>query len=187
MNNDTRNLMFSQKSDEWETPEEFVRGLEKSLGIEFDLDPCATTESAKCPKFFTIEDDGLNADWGDARHVFINPPYSDIASWVERALQQIRAKEGKMTVTFLIPARMDTKIVQGSLTKAMKVYFVKSRIKFHNEVLKTEKEAEGKEYKINSAPFPSVVMHFDYGSVVLNSLSPKFGRMDNSGKILERF
>ena len=53
---------FSSNSNEWATP----KGLFDILDEEFlfELDPCATKDNAKCPKFYTKEDDGLLQDWG---------------------------------------------------------------------------------------------------------------------------
>ncbi len=45
------------------TPQDFFDKLNKEFN--FDLDPCATKENAKCSKYFTKEIDGLKQDWGD--------------------------------------------------------------------------------------------------------------------------
>jgi site-specific DNA-methyltransferase (adenine-specific) len=48
------------------------------------LDPCATTENAKCERYFTREDDGLAEEW--TRRVFLNPPYGRaIRKWMRKA------------------------------------------------------------------------------------------------------
>lgn len=54
--------LFSSKSNEWGTPQEFYEELNKEFG--FTLDPCATDENHKCDKYFTQEMDGLKQDWG---------------------------------------------------------------------------------------------------------------------------
>lgn len=54
--------MFSSKSNEWSTPQKFFDELDNEF--DFNLDPCATHENAKCSKYFTMEDDGLLQDWG---------------------------------------------------------------------------------------------------------------------------
>lgn len=48
---------FSSNNNEWSTPQDFFNELNKEF--HFDLDPCATKESAKCAKYFTKEDDAL--------------------------------------------------------------------------------------------------------------------------------
>lgn len=55
------NALFSSSRDDWETPPDFFRKLDEEF--HFDLDPCALPATAKCPRFFTPEDDGLNRPW----------------------------------------------------------------------------------------------------------------------------
>lgn len=62
-----RALMFSAVNNAWCTPQDFFDELNKEFG--FTLDPCATEQSAKCAKFYTAIDDGLQQDWGGAGSV----------------------------------------------------------------------------------------------------------------------
>lgn len=55
-------VVFSNKSDEWETPQELFDELDAEF--HFDLDPCATVENAKCKTFYTLENNGLEHSWG---------------------------------------------------------------------------------------------------------------------------
>lgn len=48
-------LMFSSKTDLWETPQDFFDELNREF--HFTLDPCATPENAKCDKYYTAADD----------------------------------------------------------------------------------------------------------------------------------
>ena len=61
MNKEAQKVMFSSKSEEWETPQELYDYL--NLDYRFTLDPCATPKTAKCEKYYTEEDDGLNKSW----------------------------------------------------------------------------------------------------------------------------
>lgn len=70
-------------SDEFYTPSRWY--LPWHQEFRFTLDVCATTESAKCPRFFTKAEDGLAQSWAGER-VWCNPPYSDITPWVRKAL-----------------------------------------------------------------------------------------------------
>lgn len=54
--------LFSSKSDEWETPKELYKKLDEEF--KFNLDPCASKNNAKCTKFFTKENNGLEQSWG---------------------------------------------------------------------------------------------------------------------------
>ena len=54
--------MFSSKTDLWATPQEFFDELDAEF--HFTLDPCATPENAKCKKFYTRQENGLQKSWG---------------------------------------------------------------------------------------------------------------------------
>jgi len=145
MNKQTQQVMFSSKSEEWETPQELYNYL--NLDYRFTLDPCATPENAKCEKFFTREDDGLNKSW-EGEKVFMNPPYGrDIKKWVKKAYEE--GQKPETVVACLIPSRTDTKYWHEYCMKAWKIHFVKGRLKFTNNNIGN-----------NSAPFPSAVIIF---------------------------
>lgn len=132
---------FSSNNNEWSTPQDFFNDLDKEF--HFDLDPCATKESAKCAKYFTKEDDGLAQSW-DGYTVFCNPPYGrEIKDWVKKASE---ARGG--TVVMLIPARTDTTYFHDYIYKkrGVTIRFIRGRLKFGGSEM--------------SAPFPSMVVVF---------------------------
>ena len=51
----------------WATPQAFFDQL--NAEFDFNLDPCATPENAKCATFFTKEVDGLKQNWGGVQSV----------------------------------------------------------------------------------------------------------------------
>lgn len=55
-------ILYSRKSDEWETPQDLFDKLNETY--HFDLDVCATEQNAKCDRFFDAEQDGLKKSWG---------------------------------------------------------------------------------------------------------------------------
>lgn len=145
---------FSSKTDEWSTPDDFFAKVVAEFG-PFDLDPCATAENAKAPKYYTKEQDGLSRDWFG--RVWCNPPYGRaIGNWVREAsawTQTVRYPEGAPggaeLVVMLLPARTDTRwwhsyIVGRSISP--EVRFIKGRLKFGGAK--------------NSAPFPSALVIF---------------------------
>jgi phage N-6-adenine-methyltransferase len=136
-------VMFSSKTDEWSTPQDFFNELNKEFN--FTLDPCATPENAKCEKYYTKEDDGLKQDWS-GETVFCNPPYSRaIKDWVKKCYEE--SKKPNTTVVMLIPARTDTSYFHDYIYhKAKEIRFIRGRLKFGNAK--------------NSAPFPSMVVIF---------------------------
>lgn len=136
--------LFSSDREDWATPPELVAELAQDFGA-FDLDPCATAASAKAPRFFTLEDDGLGQPWAPAR-VFLNPPYGGVIGlWTAKAARE--AGRGALVVA-LIHARTDTRWwhrdVEGHATL---IRFVPRRVRF----IGPNGQAVG-------APFPSVVV-----------------------------
>ena len=138
-----KDLMFSSKSNEWDTPQDFYDKLNKEF--EFNLDPCSTHDNAKCEKHFTQKEDGLLQDWG-GHIVFMNPPYGrNINKWVQKAYEE--SKKPDITVVCLIPARTDTSYWHDYIFgKAADIRFIRGRLKFGNSK--------------NAAPFPSAVIVF---------------------------
>ena len=144
MNKTTQLTMFSSKTGEWSTPQEFFDKLDWRFG-PFNLDPCADPTNTKCANFFTEPEDGLTKSW-EGFTSFINPPYGrGIDKWIQKGYEESR-KEGTKVV-MLIPSRTDTKYWHQYVMKADEVYFVKGRLKFG--------DCE------NSAPFPSAIVVFD--------------------------
>lgn len=139
-------LMFSSKSNEWSTPQNFFDELNKEFG--FTLDPCSTHENNKCDKYFTIEDDGLTQNW-EGETVFCNPPYGrDIVNWVKKCYEE--SKKPNTKVVMLIPARTDTRYFHDYIYNKAEIRFVKGRLRFENPFVD----------KTTSAPFPSMVVIF---------------------------
>lgn len=76
-------VMFSSKTDQWSTPQDFFDKLNQEFC--FSLDPCADETNHKCKKYFTEQDNGLLQDWTNET-VFCNPPYGrEIHHWVKNA------------------------------------------------------------------------------------------------------
>lgn len=135
------NVHFSSNTPEWATPQKFFDMLNKEF--KFNLDPCATKENAKCKRFFTEKENGLQQRWKSSR-VFMNPPYGRaIGKWVLKAFSENR---GGALVVALLPARTDTRWFHDYIYGKAEIRFIKGRLKF----------GDGK----NSAPFPSMVVIF---------------------------
>jgi phage N-6-adenine-methyltransferase len=131
--------LYSSRSAEWPTPKQFFRSL--NLEFHFTLDPCATSENAKCRRYFTKAQNGLDQNWTTHR-VFCNPPYGrDIFNWARKCFEASR--EGALVV-LLVPARTDTRWFHDWVYgKADQIRFIRGRLKF----------GDGSQ----SAPFPSLV------------------------------
>lgn len=132
---------FSSNSDEWETPQNLFDELNREFN--FDLDVCATSDNHKCPVYFTKEDNGLSKNWGGYR-VWLNPPYSEIDKWVEKAYRETR--NDNTVVVMLIPSRTDTRYFHNYIYQRTEIRFVKGRLHFN--------DSKG------GAPFPSMIVVF---------------------------
>lgn len=53
--------LSDNRTDVWATPQNFFDKLNDVFN--FDLDVCALPENAKCDRFFSPEDNGLNQEW----------------------------------------------------------------------------------------------------------------------------
>lgn len=135
-------VMFSSRSDEWETPQAFFDELNREF--QFTLDPCADKYNHKCQAYYTKEQNGLMQDW-EGERVFCNPPYGrEIDKWVKKSFYESRKKN--TLVVMLIPARTDTKYFHEFIYGKAEIRFIRGRLKF------------GKAK--NAAPFPSMVVIF---------------------------
>lgn len=132
-------VMFSHKNDDWSTPQEFYDTLDREF--HFDIDVCADATNAKCTNYWTIDDNGLDQDWG-GHTCFCNPPYSDAKEWVRKAYEE--SQKPGTTIVLLIPARTDTRYFHNYIYHKAEIRFVKGRLKFGGSK--------------NSAPFPSMVV-----------------------------
>jgi phage N-6-adenine-methyltransferase len=136
-------LMFSSASSEWATPQALFDRL--NAEYHFELDVCATAVNAKCPRFFTAEQDGLAQDWR-GQNCWMNPPYGKkISKWVEKAYSVFQGAHNGLCVC-LLPARTDTAWWHDYVIKAHSVEFIRGRLKFGGHK--------------NSAPFPSAIAVF---------------------------
>lgn len=131
--------LYSSRSEEWPTPEQFFGSLHREFA--FTLDPCATAANAKCKRFFTKRQNGLDQDWRTHR-VFCNPPYGrQMWDWAHKCFE---ASQKGALVVLLAHARTDTRCFHDWVYgKADEIRFVRGRLKFGDGA--------------QSAPFPSLV------------------------------
>ena len=130
--------LFSSKTDNWATPQEFFDELDAEF--HFTLDPCADDLNHKCAKYFTKEQDGLAHSW-EGETVFCNPPYGrELPKWVKKCHDEAISA----TVVMLIPARTDTRAFHDYIYGKADIRFVRGRLKFGGAN--------------NSAPSPSMVV-----------------------------
>ena len=117
-------VYHSRLSDEWATPPDYFEEWDREFG-PFTLDAAATAENAVCEQFYTIEDDGLSQPWRG--RVWCNPPYSQVARWVEKAHE---AAEHGATVVLLVAARTSTIWWHEHVEPYAEIRFIKGRLRF---------------------------------------------------------
>lgn len=150
-------IMFSHKSNMWETPQAFFDEL--NAEFHFELDVCATAENAKCPVYYTPEVDGLSQPWRG--RCWCNPPYGrDVGRWVSKAAES--ADNGALVV-MLLPARTDTRWFHDYILGKAEVRFVRGRLKFGSGG--------------GNAPFPSIVAVFRPHCERMEALKDELSRL----------
>jgi len=143
MSEHSRNVIFSSNHDNWTTPIDKYKMLDKEF--HFDFDPCPIS-----PTF-----DGLKKDW--EKTVFINPPYSNVSEFLKKGHDELNKKNSDVLV-YLIPVRTDTQWFHNYIYPYYKkekdgikvdIRFIKGRLKFG-----------GGNGEKHSAPFPSMEVVF---------------------------
>jgi len=149
-----------QETDEWSSPRELVEPIDTALS-GFDLDPCSGAEvSPFADETFTESDDGLSQSWHG--RVWVNPPYSDMSTWTEKAIAEVDNTE---TICYLCKGDSSTEWWQNAATHATVICAIDHRLRF----------GDGD----NSAPFASHIMVF--GTAPENLIS----ELQNHGAVLE--
>jgi phage N-6-adenine-methyltransferase len=136
-------VMFSSKTDEWETPQDLFDELNREF--IFSLDVCANENNHKCADWFNKQDNGLEKKWSEnSISCWMNPPYGrEILHWVKKAYETSLLGS---TVVCLLPARTDTKWFHEYILDKAEIRFIKGRLKFGGSK--------------KSAPFPSMIVIF---------------------------
>lgn len=164
-------VMFSKKSDEWETPKWLFDKLDAEF--HFDCDAAATGKNHLC-EFYLGEDyagipeDSTKLDWLNTsfqnglqqyycKVFFLNPPYSKIGAFIKKAYEE--SLNGAIVVC-LIPCRTDTRYWHNYVMKAHEIRLIQGRLKFENRAFPSW-TPDGN-HKVSPAPFPSCVVVFDH-------------------------
>jgi phage N-6-adenine-methyltransferase len=151
-----------QETDEWSSPRELVEPLNDAIG-GFDLDPCSGAEQSPfAADTYTEADDGLAQEWfGD---VWVNPPYSEMADWTEKAAAEVKRGNAD-SVVYLCKGDSSTGWWQSGAEQTAAICAIDHRLKF----------GDGE----NSAPFASHIFVFgDIDDAVRDELT-------NHGLLLE--
>lgn len=118
-------MTTNRLSDEWATPPDLFEALAREF--LFTVDAAASPTNAKCPRYWTAADDGLAHPWA-GETVWVNPPYSNPAPWVEHAAKEAQAGA---RVVMLLPAATGSVYWQSWVWPcAHEIRFLPGRIRF---------------------------------------------------------
>lgn len=109
----------------WATKKKFFDKV--NAEFHFDLDVCAFPETAKCERYYTPDDDGLEQEWKGT--VWMNPPYGceNLDKWLKKA--QNSATRGA-TVVALVPTRTNPPWWHDWVMKAHEIRFIVKKLAF---------------------------------------------------------
>ena len=166
--------------DAYETPQFLFNWLDSRF--KFDIDGCASSENAKCDIYFTdSEVNFLNFDLkqfeqkhGPARF-FVNPPYSDVGPYLQRAK---KLRDAGHLVVFLLNADKSTTWFENDIKgQANEVIDITGgRISFLHPVTKEEAKGNSKwqmvvvfdpgmdDYVTRSVSLKFIEKNFNYGN-----------------------
>lgn len=122
------NGRYNGNGREWATPPEVFEPLHREFG--FTLDVCATLENAKCSRYFTSAENGLEQSWAGER-VWMNPPYGrEVYAWTHKARSEAHRAE---IIVALLPASTDLawwhEDVMGE-QGASEIRYIRGRVRF---------------------------------------------------------
>lgn len=144
------NQMFTQASDEWETPQNLFDELKKEFNFEVDLAarPC----NAKCKSFVTDINKVDEITISNNAFIWCNPPHSKITMFFEFR------KKHNLRAVFLVYSRTDTKWFHEYVYNKpnVEIRFLKGRLKITYPPAFLTK-GRGKEI---CAPAPSMLVIF---------------------------
>ena len=125
VHNGNLSKMYENRTDEYYTPSYIIKPISKSIN-GFDLDPCTSEDFSEIAKN-SFKENGLKEDWfGD---VWLNPPYSDIGPWLEKASKSVCCGDAE-TVFALVPYRTQTQWFQRNLDGCEAICFKEGCISF---------------------------------------------------------
>lgn len=113
------------------TPRDFLARVGDSFG-GFDLDVCANADNAAAERYYSLDERGENAlvlPW-DGQHNWCNPPFADIAPWVQHAYEQSCQPGYTGQTTMLVPASVGSNWYLNWVYGKADVLFLNGRLKF---------------------------------------------------------
>jgi phage N-6-adenine-methyltransferase len=114
---------------EWRTPDDFWRAIHSEF--DFQLDAAASPDNARCPKYYTAEQDSLSesCQWitDEVRRVWINPGFNNIGPWCAKAHREVAGKGSGAAVVILSLVSPSTEWWMKWAEKASKIRLIGGR------------------------------------------------------------
>lgn len=123
--------------DTWISPKRVIEPARLEAGGKFHLDVATISGNPTDARDYYAKDrgqDGLKSSWRfDSEErlvhtIWINPPYSDITPWLEKAYETAR-EFPDIAIWMLIPANTDTVYGQYALRRASAICFLNKRVR----------------------------------------------------------
>jgi site-specific DNA-methyltransferase (adenine-specific) len=137
-------IPWPDDGDEWRTPDNLFAFLHSHY--RFTVDVAATKATAKVKRFYDRAKDGLRQAW-KGETVWLNPPYSQAAKWVEKAAQE--AANGAIVVGCLAN-RSATKWYRDHVVPHALIVQLHGRIPFY-------RDDTGPRIQMSTAPFATIL------------------------------
>lgn len=110
--------------DLWSTPSELVAWMESEYG-DYDIDAAASKENAVCEKFYSKETNCLKRWCGSNKHIWLNPPYSNITPFVKKAIEQM---EHNNQIDILLPCDTSTGWFYEAQQRAAEIIWITGEV-----------------------------------------------------------
>jgi phage N-6-adenine-methyltransferase len=120
--------------DEWYTPSQYIELVRDVFGGGIDLDPASCEEAqqtVQAKRYYTKDDDGLKQPWSG--RVFLNPPYSNPAPFVDRLIQHHECGDVPEAI-LLENTDSSARWFHKSLKACSAICFPSSRLKFRHRL-----------------------------------------------------
>ena len=137
----------SDSKQNYGTPWDFIEAVERAWGVPYwSYDLAADEHNCKGRNWFDEQQDSLSQNWRQLDgYLWLNPPYNDIAPWVEKCYRSTRTPGRSIFV--LIPASVGSNWYLQWVHNKCDVYFLNPRLRFVGA----------------SAPYPRDLMLCAYG------------------------
>ena len=110
--------------DLWSTPSELVAWMESEYG-DYEIDAAASKENAVCEKFYSKETNCLKRWWGSNKHIWLNPPYSNITPFVKKSIEQM---EHNNQIDILLPCDTSTGWFYEAQQRAAEIIWITGEV-----------------------------------------------------------